>query len=225
MTKPPQPRPRAAIFDLDGTLIDSMTFVVDALIYAVEPFRSRPTAEEVLSNLGGPLDTCLRNVLGAEAAGSFDEAKRRLASQEHGHGQEERLTPFDGAKDLLVRLRGAGAGLGIWTGRDRWSAERMLAVHGFAPLIDTMVCGDDLPTHKPDPEGLLEVVRRLGVRAGEAVFMGDADVDVEGGHAAGVLTIFVHHGRVAPAHIHQRAAEVYAGTGEAYASVARHFGL
>ena len=71
MIRPTVSKKRAAVFDLDGTLIDSMPFVVETFIYAVEPFRSRPSTEEVLSNLGGPLDTCLRNLLGPVAADSF----------------------------------------------------------------------------------------------------------------------------------------------------------
>jgi beta-phosphoglucomutase-like phosphatase (HAD superfamily) len=53
--------------------------------------------------------------------------------------------------------------------------------------------------------------------------MGDADADVLGGHAAGVHTVFVHHGRNAPVHVHSRASEVYREPGEAYLAVLRHF--
>ena len=66
---------RAVIFDLDGTLVNSMPFVVETFIYAVAPFRSRPSTEEILAQLGGPLETCLRNVLGPAAVDSFPEAR------------------------------------------------------------------------------------------------------------------------------------------------------
>ena len=155
-------RKRAAIFDLDGTLVDSMSFVVDTFIEAVEPFRSRPTREEVLSHLGGPLETCLRNVLGPSAAASFPGAMERLLGLQRG--REASLVPFDGAKDLLTVLGSRGVKLGIWTGRDRWSTLRMMDAHGFTGLFGAVVCGDDLPTHKPDPEGLLLAVRQLGVQ-------------------------------------------------------------
>jgi len=217
----PGAKKSAAIFDLDGTLVDSMPFVVETFIYAIEPFRDRPTTEEVLSQLGGPLDTCLRNLLGAAALDSFPEARKRML--EHEHGQELKLAPFDGARELLESLKAKGVKLGIWTGRDRWSAEKILAAHDFTRFFGSMVCGDDLKSHKPDPAGLLHAIDRVGVKPVEAVFMGDADADVLGGHAAGVHTIFVHHGRVAPAHIHSRAAEVYAEPFDAFAAVARHF--
>jgi len=221
MNPPTVSKKRAAVFDLDGTLVDSMPFVVETFIFAVEPFRARPSTEEVLSHLGGPLDTCLRNLLGPVAAASFPAARKRL--MDHEHGQEEKLPPFGGARELLVSLKAKGAGLGIWTGRDRWSAERMLEVHGLTDFFGAIVCGDDLPSHKPDPAGLIRAIRLLGATAEEAVFMGDADADVVGGHAAGVHTVFVHHGRNAPFHIHSRASEVFREPGEAYRAVLRHF--
>lgn len=221
MSPPTVPRKRAAIFDLDGTLVDSMPFVVETFAYAVEPFRARPAQAEVLAALGGPLDACLRNLLGPLADTAFPEARERLRRYEHG--QERRLAPFAGARELLAALGAKGVALGIWTGRDRWSAERILDAHGLAAFFGAMVCGDDLDTHKPDPAGLLHAIDLAGATPGEAVFLGDADADVLGGSAAGVHTIFMHHGRAAPAHIHSQAAEVFAGPAEAYAAVARHF--
>lgn len=221
MTSPPGSAKRAAVFDLDGTLVDSMPFVIEAFIHAVEPFREQPTVQEVLAQLGGPLETCLRNLLGPLAIGSLPAATQRLLSYEHGH--EEGLRPFAGARELLASLQAKGVGLGIWTGRDRRSAEKILDVHGLGGFFGAVVCGDDLATHKPDPAGLLRAIELLGAKAEETVFMGDADADVLGGRAAGVHTIFVHHGRAAPAHIHSQAAEVYREPGEAYASMVRHF--
>ena len=212
---------RAVIFDLDGTLVDSMPFVIAGFIYAVEPFRPHLSEAEVLTHLGGPLDTCLRNILGAAAADSFSAARKRLLDYEHGREQD--LKPFAGAKELLAELRVRNVKLGIWTGRDRYSTEKIMAAHGLGPFFPAMVCGDDLPTHKPDPAGLLHAIKLAGVAPNEAIFVGDADADVMGGHAAGVHTIFIHHGRRAPAHIHSRAAEVFAYPREAYPALVGHF--
>jgi HAD superfamily hydrolase (TIGR01509 family) len=221
MNSSPPARSRAAIFDLDGTIVDSMPFVIEAFVHAVEPYRATPTTDEVLAQLGGPLETCLRNLLGRQALKSLPAAKERLYAYEHG--QESKLRPFQGARELLTLLKNEGVRLGIWTGRDRWSAVRILAAHGLTDLFAAMVCGDDLSNHKPDPAGLLRAIELVGAKAEETIFIGDADVDVLGGHAAGVHTIFIHHGRTAPVHIHSRATEVFAEPAEAYAAIARHF--
>lgn len=221
MPEPTSPPKRAALFDLDGTLVDSMPFVVESFIHAVEPFRARPSEQEVLGHLGGPLEVCLRNVLGASAADSFDEAKERLFKYESG--KEALLKPFEGARDLLTALQGRGIPMGIWTGRDRWSAERVLKIHGLARFFGSMVCGDDLPSHKPDPAGLRRAIELLGATPVDSVFLGDADVDVIGGHAAGVHTIFLHHGRKAAMHVQDRATEIFECPREAYSAVIRHF--
>ena len=198
-----------------------MPLVIETFIHAVEPYRERPSREEVLSKLGGPLDTCLRNLLGADRLDFFPEARTRMLDFEHG--KEVTMKPFDGARELLVSLQSKNVRLGIWTGRDRWSAERILQAQELSPFFGPFVCGDDLPTHKPDPAGLLLAIESVGARPCEAVFMGDADADVVGGHAAGVHTIFLHHGRPAPAHIHAKASEVFRDPWEAYAALERHF--
>jgi HAD superfamily hydrolase (TIGR01509 family) len=214
-------RKRAAIFDLDGTLVDSMPLVVAMFTHAVEPFRARPAPSEVLTQLGGPPEVCIRRLLGPAAAASYAEANTRMLEYESEHFQEVR--PFDGSRELLSSLLAGGVRLAIWTGRDRQSTVSILNGIGLARFFDALVCGDDLDSHKPDPAGLLLSIELLGVTTKEAIFVGDNDTDVEGGHAAGIHTILIHNGRADSSNIFSRAAEVYADTGNAFAAVARHF--
>lgn len=66
--------------------------------------------------------------------------------------------------------------------------------HALEPFA-AVVCGDDLPTHKPEPEGLRDILRRLQVTPAETLLVGDADVDVLGGVSCGVDTLLIHQGR------------------------------
>jgi len=188
--------PRAGVFDLDGTLLDSLPLVLGAIAHALEPFGAR-TNEEVFSRLGGPPERFMRKLL--DDVRNAPEAVRRMEAYHLTH--EHLIVPFDGVIQVLKQLRRDGVQLAIWTGRDRRSADGLLARHGLANFFATSVCGDDLPTHKPDPAGLREIIRRLGVRAPDALYVGDADVDVLGGAACGVDTVLIHHGREVPATI------------------------
>jgi HAD superfamily hydrolase (TIGR01509 family) len=215
-------RKRAAIFDLDGTLVDSMPLVFAMFSYAVEPFRPRPTSAEVMDSLGGPPETCIRRLLGASAAPSLPEANARMLAYEQEHFED--VVPFEGSRELLEALHGSGIQLAVWTGRDRHSTTSILRAHGLEPLFGALVCGDDLDSHKPDPAGLLQVLETLGVRPEDTLFLGDTEFDVEGGYGAGVPTIMIHHGRAVASKVAARALAVFEGPADAYAAVALHFG-
>jgi len=182
--------PRALVFDLDGTLIDSLTLVLSAITHALEPYGARPPAE-IFAKLGGPperfLPTLLPDIRHVPAA---------LARMEAFHREHWRhIQPFAGIRPLLVEFRAAGAQLAVWTGRDRDSGSWLLRELQLEELFATIVYGDDLPTHKPSPDGLREIMRRLGVGPAETLFVGDADVDVLGGVGCGVDTLLIRQGR------------------------------
>ena len=100
---------------------------------------------------------------------------------------------------MLADMNARGLKLGIWTGRDRRTTGLILTAHGLADYFSTVVCGDDLPTHKPHAAGLIEILSRLGVPPEQALYAGDADADVLGGEGAGVRTVLIAHGRkIAP---------------------------
>src|SRR6185436_4757083 len=135
---------RAVVFDLDGTLLNSLPLVLAAISHALEPFGPRPTME-IFAKLGGPPERFLCTLL--------DDLKNMpvaLARMEDYHRDNAHLIqPYDGVSTLLESLRSDGLQVAIWTGRDRLTTEALLREHKLEGYFATVVCGDDLPTHKP----------------------------------------------------------------------------
>ena len=105
------------------------------------------------------------------------------------------------------------------TGRDRRSTETLLRRWGFEGSLATVVCGDDLSTHKPHPEGLREILRRLARESRECVMVGDADVDVLGANACAVDALLIRHQRSPAKEIVSKAWRMVETPAEAYAAV------
>jgi HAD superfamily hydrolase (TIGR01549 family) len=182
--------PRAVVFDLDGTLLDSLSVVLEALRHALEPYGRRPDMD-IFPQLGGPPEKFLQSLVHDPRHVPVVMARLAEFHRLNGH----LLRPFPGVLPLLEQLERRGIRLGIWTGRDRVSAIWLLQHHGLARFFGAVVCGDDLGTHKPEPEGLREILRRLDVQPAETLFVGDADVDVLGGLSCAVDTLLIRHGR------------------------------
>lgn len=206
---------RAAIFDLDGTLIDSMPLVLRAFAHALAPFRPDLDEHGIFQRLGGPPERTLLELTGdAEKAAA---ALQRLG--EFGFENGGLVQPFAGMLAMLEQLRDGGLQLAVWTGRDRRTTEAILAAHGMEGFFSAVVCGDDLPTHKPHPEGLVEILTRLDLRPHEALYTGDADADVLGGAEACVRTVLISHGREVDAVVVRQAWRCVDTPGQAYALI------
>lgn len=203
--------PRLVVFDLDGTLLDSLPLVLAAISHAVEPYGARPTAD-IFATLGGPPERFMRDLVGD--ARHVPLAIGRMAAF---HAENTHLIrPFAGAAEVLAALAQRDIACAVWTGRDRRSGGELMARHGFEARLATIVCGDDLPSHKPDPAGLREILRRTGVAPEEALMVGDADVDVLGAAAAGVDAVLIRHLRTVSPPVAARAWRVVAEPAEAY---------
>jgi pyrophosphatase PpaX len=203
--------PRAVVFDLDGTLLDSLPLVLRAITHALAPFGPQPTME-IFATLGGPPERFLAELLSdlkhlpiaLERLGSFHRENAHL------------IQPYEGVSSHLTHLRELGVQVALWTGRDRVSAGWLLKRHALSGFFSTVVCGDDLPSHKPNPEGLREIIRRLGVTPEQTLFVGDSDVDVLGGVGAGVDTLLIRHNREPELHISTQSWRTVASPGEAF---------
>lgn len=202
---------RAVVFDLDGTLIDSMPMVLQAYAHALAPFFPDLSEEQLRARLGGPPDRMFAEML---AGDDVQCALTRL--RDYSVANWKMMQPFAGMHAILDDLKTVHA-VALWTGRDRKSTEWLLQEHGMSGKFKLWVCGDDLGSHKPDPEGLTEVLRRLSASREETIFVGDADVDVLGGSAIQVRTILITHGRPIDAAVKALAWRIVETPDQAYA--------
>lgn len=186
----PDARLPAVLFDLDGTLIDSVELIVLSARHAFatcEDYRGRvPNDDEWLVDLGMPLPTMF---------GRFTQDAAEMERLIDGYREYQRehhdrlVTCYSGIVETLGELREQGHPLGIVTSKSEPMAQRGLALVGIDESFDTIVGLESAKKHKPDPEPVRVALTRLAVKPHEAVFVGDSPHDVTAGRRAGVITV------------------------------------
>jgi len=181
-----EPTVPAVLFDLDGTLIDSIELILNSARYAFAKLgREAPTDEEWSAGIGIPLFT----MFGRYARDDADRAALIAAYREYQLEHHDRLVRcYDEVVDTVTALRSRGHEIAIVTSKSEYLALRALALVGLARHMDTVVGCDATTRHKPDPEPVRLALQRLGRTPEEAVFVGDSVHDLLAGNAAGVRT-------------------------------------
>lgn len=195
------PRPPAflgVVFDLDGTIIDSVEDVTQALNHVLAG-RGRPAlpAAAVRGLIGQGARVLIERALAATgapaAAAELDALVERFVAFYREHPADH-TTVYPGAIEVLDRLSGAGIGLGICTNKPLATTEPVLELLGLAPLFRHVACGDRVPFRKPDGRHVLHLLDRMGVARGRAAMVGDSENDAGAAHDAGVPFVAVSWG-------------------------------
>jgi pyrophosphatase PpaX len=174
------------LFDLDGTLIDSIELILNSARYAFEKLeRDCPPDEEWLSGVGIPLFTMFRRYARDEAVCAALIAAYREYQLVH---HDRLIKSYDRVTETVEILKNRGHDIGIVTSKSEALALRGLAHVGLARHMDTIVGCDSSTRHKPDPEPVRIALHRLDVSPEHAIFVGDSVHDVLAGNAAGVHT-------------------------------------
>ncbi len=180
-----------AIFDLDGTLADTVDLIVASYQYAFRAVIGREEDPEVIKSwIGRPL-------IGAFRDHSPEHADELYATylRWNTDNTERLIRGFDGVAEVLAAVRAAGVRVAVATSKRRESAQQAMDILGLSEHVEVLVGMEDTEIHKPDPAPLLLALTRLGERdPSRAVYIGDAVVDALAGKAAGMSTVSVTWG-------------------------------
>ena len=202
----PQPQPAAILFDLDGTLIDSIELILGSMRHAFTGFEGRvPTDEEWRAGIGIPLQTALGQF--ATNEGDVERLFGRYREYQLQH-HDALVKPYEGIVDVVRRFAGEGHPMALVTSKSDWMAEKALVHVGLDELIPVVVGCDSCVNHKPHPEPVERALALLGAARSNALFVGDSPHDVQSGRAAKVYTVGVTWGAFHRAEMEASGADV-----------------
>jgi phosphoglycolate phosphatase len=191
---------RLAVFDVDGTLIDSQHNIVASMVRACERNDLTPPPDEAIRRIIGLslLEAVMRLLPGQEPdliGRVVEEYKNGFAEMRQRPDHSEPL--FPGATEALDALEQAGWILAVATGKSRRGLLAMVERHGFEGRFVSLQCADDNPG-KPHPAMLRRAIAEAGGQAEDTVMIGDTSYDMQMGRSAGARAVGVAWGYHAP---------------------------
>ena len=184
--------PLALLFDLDGTLVDSIELILSSFRYTFRQHVGEvPPDSKWIAGLGTPLFTQLKEFTQDDALARAMIATYRQYQLAH---HDEFMRSYDGVSEAMAELRARGHATAVVTSKMSDLAIRALDFTGLRGTIDVVIGMEDTQRHKPDPEPVRVALAKLGRAANEAVFLGDSPHDIASGNAAGVITVAAQWG-------------------------------
>ncbi len=191
--------PRAVLFDLDGTLVDTGPDIAAAVNGMLADMGRHPyTVEQVLEWVGEGAPRLVERALAGHLDGRPPavEAERGLALFHEHYAADVCVhsEPYPHARQVLESLRAEGVRTGCVTNKPEQLSRSLLEVLGMASMFDVIVGGDTLAFRKPSPEPIHHACRVLGLRPEDTAYVGDSITDCRAADAAGVAMIAVTYG-------------------------------
>ena len=185
---------KAVLFDLDGTLIDSVGAYLEIARIAAQPYGLEVTERHVRHALATG-SNFWKDVVPEDSndAQAMMKALSAHARREWPRVLREHGKAFAGIDRTLDAIKRLGIRLGIVSGAQPEVLE-LLRKDGVLDRFDAIVLGADVSRRKPDPEGIVKCLKELGVAPAAALYVGDTPVDIQASRAAGVRAVAVLSG-------------------------------
>ncbi len=181
--------PTAVLFDVDGTLVDSVDLHAQAWRKALARFGHELPYEAVRSQIGKGADQLLPAFLSPVELRSYGEELESWRGDLYRREYLPLVRPFPRVRQLLQRIRRGGARVALASSSRREELAVYVGVLGVGDLLDAATTADDVDRSKPSPDVFVACLRRLGVPAHHAVAVGDSPCDAESAADAGVRTV------------------------------------
>jgi pyrophosphatase PpaX len=190
---------RTVLFDLDGTLIDSIRLILDSYHHTLSQHKLPARSDEDwLKGVGTPL-----HVQFSEWRELPETLEAMIATyREYNLKHHDRMvTVYPGVLEAVREIKAAGLQTGLVTSKNRQGALRGLNLVGLEALMDVLVCCDEVTNPKPHPEPVEKAVELLGADPSTTLYVGDSVHDMVSGRAAGVKTAAALWGPFGRAHL------------------------
>ena len=183
-----------AIFDLDGTLLNTLDDLAASVNYAMDKTGfPRRTLSEVRRFVGNGVKVLIRRCV-PEGTGEADYKRAYCFFTEHyAENSRNKTKPYDGIPELLSKLKSRGIKTAIVSNKIDF-AVKDLKEEFFPDTVDTAVGDSEGMENKPAPDMVYKALRTVGSESGESVYIGDTDVDLETAANAGMDCISVSWG-------------------------------
>ena len=187
----------AVIFDMDGTLIDSIDIYFEIVEIALKRLELPPVSRNKILDAAETRDFNWDLVLPDEVIDKKDEIIAdawEIINEIAPQMFAERLELIRGADRILQNISARIPKIGLVTSTQQQYLKikmQPLETAGVEKLFDVIITSDDVPNRKPDPDPLIECARRLDVKADKCVYVGDTRTDIKAGKAAGMHTVGV----------------------------------
>ncbi len=185
-------RIKLLIFDLDGTLVDSLRDITDAINHAIAPLGYEPLRpEDARRFVGRGVTKLIEQVLTQEHRGRAQEVLDRFL----GYYSENLLRhtrAYPGVRETLEAL--GRYKKAVLSNKRQALSERILEGLGLRGYFQYVIGSDTLKEKKPSPAGILYLLEKEALRPEEAMIIGDSELDIQAGRAAGVVTAAVTYG-------------------------------
>lgn len=178
-------RVRAILFDLDGTLIDTVALILSSFRFATNEVLGSPLPDEVLMrNVGVPLAAQMREIAPDRA-----EELLRVYREHNSRIHDDMVAEYPGTRETLEALAAEGYPMGVVTSKGIPMTRRGLDAFALRDYFEVVITSDDVELHKPDPYPLVRAAELMGVTPAECLYLGDSPHDMSAAIAAGSVSV------------------------------------
>lgn len=177
---------KAICFDFDYTLGDATDAIVAGFTHALTQMGWPPPEREAVRRTVGYMIEDAYTMLTGDTDPEHKRQMRPLFVEVAHPMQVEHTPLFPGAMELLSALRERGVRVGVVSSKRTQVLREVMGNNGALEHVELIIGSDAVSRHKPDPEGLLEAIKRFGVRAEETLYCGDTLIDAQTAQRAGV---------------------------------------
>lgn len=186
---------KAVIFDLDGTLVDTVDFHAEAFQKALQKFGKEIPYEKIRSQIGKGGDQFLPEFLTKSEIEEFGDELLDERAKIYKSEYLPRIKPFPKVRELFEKIKADGKKIAIGSSSPEDELEKVLKIAGVADLVEEKTSADDAEESKPEPDIFEAALKKLGnPKPSEVIVVGDTPYDAEAAKKAGIATIGVLSG-------------------------------